>query len=459
VGSDPVGNLSGYTYPKGVQPSYNYDPLNRLNVTNGYSYDAVGNRRQWLINGATVNTYNYDADDRLGADQYDPNGNTTNSLGSASTYDFENHMLSKGAVTIVYDGDGNRVSETVGGVTTNYLVDTQNPTGYAQVVDELQNGSVTRIYSYGLERVNEKQAGGMSFYGYDGHGSVRQLFNSSGAVTDTYDYDAFGNLISSTGSTPNVYLFAGEAYDSALGLYYNRARYMNTATGRFWSMDSYPGQLADPQSLHKYLYCGANPVGCTDPSGHEGDFATTMGVMGGMNTIASISLPQLINIAGATATALILIAAAPDIEAALDRYSDRFAQHQAVFTQALSTFWYHFNRWQNDPDSGKGGNHAIRIGVPTGVTTTPEVTLETVPIVVPFFKFKVNLEVYEGGGPGRVFEVDYRIGAKAGIGNGRFFFRLDYLDFRSFPPVPFPHIHYGYSLNGQPQKSGDHEPL
>ena len=43
---------------------------------------------------------------------------------------------------MVYDGDGNRVSETVGNVTTNYLVDTQNPTGYAQAVDELQNGAV-----------------------------------------------------------------------------------------------------------------------------------------------------------------------------------------------------------------------------------------------------------------------------------------------------------------------------
>ena len=54
------------------------------------------------------------------------------------------------AVTIVYDGDGNRVAETVGGVTTKYLVDTQNPTGYAQVVDELVGGgAVTRTYTYG----------------------------------------------------------------------------------------------------------------------------------------------------------------------------------------------------------------------------------------------------------------------------------------------------------------------
>ncbi len=101
-------------------------------------------------------------------------------------------------------------SETVGGVTTSYLVDTANPTGYAQVVDEVQSGTVTRTYAYGLERISENQkissAWTPSFYGYDGHGSVRQLTNTAGAVTDTYDHDAFGNLVSSTGTTPNVYL-------------------------------------------------------------------------------------------------------------------------------------------------------------------------------------------------------------------------------------------------------------
>ncbi len=37
----------------------------------------------------------------------------------------------------VYDGDGNRVSETVGGTTTKFLVDDHNPTGLPQVLDEL----------------------------------------------------------------------------------------------------------------------------------------------------------------------------------------------------------------------------------------------------------------------------------------------------------------------------------
>jgi hypothetical protein len=49
----------------------------------------------------------------LGGDASDANGNTISSAGITNTYDFENHMLSHGTVTMLYDGDGNRVAETV----------------------------------------------------------------------------------------------------------------------------------------------------------------------------------------------------------------------------------------------------------------------------------------------------------------------------------------------------------
>ena len=88
-------------------------------------------------------------------------------------------------VTMVYDAFGNRVSKTVNGVTTQYLVeDDVNPAGYPQVVEELVNGAVTRQYTHGLQRISENQIiNGTwmpSFYGYDGFGSVWQLTNSSG---------------------------------------------------------------------------------------------------------------------------------------------------------------------------------------------------------------------------------------------------------------------------------------
>ena len=58
---------------------------------------------------------------------------------------------------MVYDADGNRVAKTVNGVTTQYLVDDLNPTGYPQVVEELAAAAVTRTYTYGLQRISQNQ--------------------------------------------------------------------------------------------------------------------------------------------------------------------------------------------------------------------------------------------------------------------------------------------------------------
>src|SRR5579884_127550 len=142
-----AGNRTKVTELSGRTVQYGYDDLYRLtsemiagatsqNGTIGYTYDAVGNRKQITSTVAAIptsGTLNYDANDRTATDTYDNDGNTIGSGGISNTYDFENHLVQHGAVTLTYDGDGNRVSETAGGATTKYLVDTQNPTGYAQV--------------------------------------------------------------------------------------------------------------------------------------------------------------------------------------------------------------------------------------------------------------------------------------------------------------------------------------
>jgi len=126
------------------------------------------------------------------------------------------------------DAFGNRVSKTVtntgGTTTTQYLVeDDVNPTGYSQVLDELTgpigSAAVQRTYTYGLQRITQDQyisGWALSYYQYDGGGSVRQLTNSVGQVTDSYEYDAFGNSFTKTGTTPNNYLYRGEQFDSDL---------------------------------------------------------------------------------------------------------------------------------------------------------------------------------------------------------------------------------------------------
>ncbi len=126
------------------------------------------------------------------------------------------------------------------------------------------------IYTLGADLISQECNGKTYTYLYDGHGSVTALSDESGKITDTYSYDAFGNLLKSKGRTDNDYRYCGEQFDSTTGLYYLRARYMDTSTGRFISQDSYAGSTYDPASLHKYLYANSNPVMYSDPSGYMG---------------------------------------------------------------------------------------------------------------------------------------------------------------------------------------------
>jgi RHS repeat-associated protein len=250
------------------------DPMSK-NGNVHYDLDPVGNRTQesGTLSGLLPGSFTYDFDDRLNTETYDANGNTLTSGGKTFAYDFENRLksMNNGTVTIQYDADGNRVAKTVAGVTTRYLVDDLNPTGYAQVVEEVTAGAVTRQYTYGLQRISQSQqisnALTPSYYGYDGGGTVRLLTDSTGAVTDTYDYDAWGNEVNTTGTTPNAYLYRGEQYDTDLGLYYLRARNFNPVTGRFLSTDPAEGVPTDPATLHKYLYTRSDPVNRIDPTG------------------------------------------------------------------------------------------------------------------------------------------------------------------------------------------------
>ena len=318
---DNAGHRLSVAESGGRVVTYAYDNVFRLtsetvagapagpNGGTSYTYDAVGNRTELSSTLAAVpnQSYTYDADDRLTADTYDPDGNTTVSGGIANAYDFENHLVKHGAVTMTYDGDGNRVSKTIGGVTTTYLVDDNNPTGFPQVVEESSSDGSTRTLVYGLQRISQRQYVASSntlltsFYVYDGHGSVRALSNTAGAVTDTYDYDAFGNLIHSTGSTPNDFLFAGEQFDSDLGLYYNRARYLKTSAGRFMTMDTIDGDPQSPATLHKYVYTGDDPVDARDPGGNEFDIGSVMESVAISSALDSVSTAVLNSPLGASA--------------------------------------------------------------------------------------------------------------------------------------------------------------
>lgn len=169
-----------------------------------------------------------------------------------------------------YDAEGVRRSK----VTTSgdnvqsiwFVSDTSNELSRT-VAETNENGDVLAIYSWGDTLLSQTREDGTSTYLYDGYGNVRGLLDEKGTLTDTYAYNAYGELTERTGETENHYLYTGEYYDGTTNLYYLRARYMNPSTGTFISMDTYQGDMYEPVTLHKYLYANANPVKYSDPSG------------------------------------------------------------------------------------------------------------------------------------------------------------------------------------------------
>ena len=274
---------------------YTYDALYRLTgekftAADGtvteytYAYDNVSNRILKTENGVET-TYTYNALNQLTAEtgvtyQYDDAGNlisvTSGTKSTLYAYNAENKLIratvqegnSVAVEEYEYDYAGNRTVKKSENDYTYYLNDVSS--GLTQVLAELDsNGNEKCYYTRGAEIISQDRNGAISYYLTDGHGSVRQLTDSTGTVTDTYVYDAWGNLISSTGTTDNSYLYCGEQLDSTTGLYYLRARYMNPETGTFITQDTYAGTIFDPTSLHKYLYANADPVMNIDPSGYN----------------------------------------------------------------------------------------------------------------------------------------------------------------------------------------------
>lgn len=175
--------------------------------------------------------------------------------------------------------------------TTRYLVDTNR--ALAQVLAEYTPaGVLVASYVYADDLISMRRGGQTYYYHFDGLGSTRLLTDSAGAVTDTYDYDAFGNLIARTGTTPNEFLFTGQQYDANIGFYYLRARYYHPTTGRFTALDPFDGDPYAPMSLHKYLYAGDDPVNKVDPNGEQADLVGMMASISMIDILSKFATPS-----------------------------------------------------------------------------------------------------------------------------------------------------------------------
>ncbi len=117
------------------------------------------------------------------------------------------------------------------------------------------------------EPLAEVRSGTISYYDQDWLGSVTSLSSSTGSLANTYVYDASGNLTASTGSVVNPFQYTGRDYDPETGLRYYRARYLDSAAGRFLSED--PVGFAGGDAF--YGYSENNPASLLDPFGLQSD--------------------------------------------------------------------------------------------------------------------------------------------------------------------------------------------
>lgn len=104
------------------------------------------------------------------------------------------------------------------------------------------------------------------YYQQDEQLSTAFITNGEGVVENSYQYDAFGNMLDRTEQLFNRMLYTGQQYDDLAEQYYLRARYYNPVLGRFMQEDVYQGD-----GLNLYAYCGNNPVVYYDPSGYNGN--------------------------------------------------------------------------------------------------------------------------------------------------------------------------------------------
>ena len=86
----------------------------------------------------------------------------------------------------------------------------------------------------------------------------------------TYEYDAWGNIVSSSGRLAeiNPLRYRGYYYDSETGFYYLQSRYYDPANRRFISADSYQSTGQGFVGTNMFAYCNNNTPIYSDPTGH-----------------------------------------------------------------------------------------------------------------------------------------------------------------------------------------------
>ncbi|WP_349407797.1 polymorphic toxin-type HINT domain-containing protein [Pseudalkalibacillus sp. SCS-8] len=291
---DANGNLISINHYDGSKDEYTYDVGNRLTkevhkdqngtITNeiSYSYDVMGNRTSMTKNNSTI-TYTYDTANQLTSingsnTTHDANGNLKSDAKYQYFYDVEDQLVrvENGASSVVseyeYDYEGLRTKK-VTSQKTEYYYYMAGELSY--ITDENNNlkYSFTRTSTNRLVSMTDHTGTSPKTYEFvmNHRGDVLGLRDTNGTLVVEYEYDAWGNILSKTGSVKlgngkylkdeNPFRYAGDVYDEETGFYYLKQRYYNPETGRFLTRDDVP-------SHNLYVYAGNNPSTFTDANGN-----------------------------------------------------------------------------------------------------------------------------------------------------------------------------------------------
>lgn len=231
-----------------------------------------------MIGCSEKRTYSYDGDGQRTA--------RTPSSGLASTYTYNaaGELASiTGATnaTYAYNGDGLRSSKTVGSTTTTFTYDTL---GTAPLL--LSDGTTDYIYGPGARPIEQLGVNGTNptYYFSDVHGSTVELTNSSGIVSGSYVYSAWGAVVSHTGTANTPLEFAGAYVDSESGFLYLSARYFDPTTALFITIDPIVAL-----TKAAYLYVDNNPLNAVDPLGLW-DWGLTFGIAAAVVGLVAIGV-------------------------------------------------------------------------------------------------------------------------------------------------------------------------
>ena len=295
---DDNGNVTSIT--KGsASASCTYDALNQLtrvndgftNKTTTYTYDNAGNileRKEYAYTTGALGTptdtvtYAYDSawKDKLvsydgEAITYDEIGNPLSYRGYTLAWEGKRLQSLSGNSTTAsytYDEQGVRSSKTVNGVTTTFHY---NGSLLMAQVQGSGSSQVKQLYSYDAsgQLISVNYNGTEYYYLRNGQTDIVGLMDASGTRVVEYTYDAWGKLISTTGTlatslgADNPFRYRGYYYDTETGLYYLMTRYYDAEVCRFISADVYMTTGQGVLGGNMWAYCGNNPVNRYDDGG------------------------------------------------------------------------------------------------------------------------------------------------------------------------------------------------